>query len=151
MGSRWYLLEILFGVVSLASLGFAIYATFYYAPQCESFECFRVAMEQCNRVTYLNDDVEATWKYSIIGVRDDSCAIEVTLLQPKQGELGLERLSDLSMECRYSRGSVIYPEKDLRRCHGILKEELQGILIAKLHTYLLENLGQFNENLRGLA
>ena len=47
----------------------------------------------------------------------------------------------------YPKGIPIYPEKDLSKCHGRLKEELQAIIINKLHTYIIENIGEFRGNL----
>jgi hypothetical protein len=52
------------------------------------------------------------------------------------------------MECRYPLGIMTYPEKDLGACSGKLKEELQSIVIKKLYTYILDNLGELDESLQ---
>ena len=65
----------------------------------------------------------------------------------KEGELGIDRLEGYEMSCFYDRGQGVYPEDDLSKCHGRLKEELQGIIINKLHTYVIENLGKIEEGI----
>ena len=51
------------------------------------------------------------------------------------------------MSCFYDFGIAEYPEKDLSKCHGRLKEELQRIVIEKLHSHILENLGKIEAGL----
>ena len=51
------------------------------------------------------------------------------------------------MNCYYPPGTAAYPERDLSMCHGRLKEELQGIIITKLHTYIIDNLGKLDDEL----
>jgi hypothetical protein len=55
------------------------------------------------------------------------------------------------MTCYYPLGTAAYAEKDLSKCHGLLKEELQTIIINKLHAYILENLGKVEEGLEKAA
>ena len=125
-----------------------IYFNFFFTPvTCGSYECFRDYMVSCTRAKYVNDEPEASWRYEILGKEDGSCDINVKLLQTKQGELGFEKLQGLEMVCSYPLTQAAYPEKDLNKCHGRLKEELQTIIINKLHAYLIENLGQVDEGL----
>jgi hypothetical protein len=51
------------------------------------------------------------------------------------------------MECGFPKGVVVYPEQDIAQCHGLLKEEMQGIIIKKLHTYIVDNLGEIEQEL----
>ncbi len=136
-----------FGVLAVVFIILAVSATFFVKPRCESFECFQDKMRKCNEAVYTNDGVEATWKYNILGEDGNACVVEVTLLQVKEGELGLEKLSGYKMECGFPKGIAAYPEKDLDRCHGRLKEEFQAIVIEKLHNYILENLGEIESGL----
>ncbi|MEM4271591.1 MAG: hypothetical protein QXD13_00665 [Candidatus Pacearchaeota archaeon] len=125
----------------------ASYLTFFYTPRCQNFECFREKMIDCSKGSYVNEKLEASWGYKIIGKSGKSCAIRVTLLNAKKGELGIENLVGEQMECYYPIGVYAYPESDLSKCHGLLKEDLQSIVINKLHAYILENLGKFEEGL----
>lgn len=137
---------IILAVTSMVFFVIAIEATFFYAPVCGSYECFQEKMKECERAVYLNNDIEATWEYEINGIKNSECVIEVSLLQPKKGELGIDRLNGLQMVCSFPLGIATYPERFLDRCNGRLKEEFQAIVINKLHAYILENIGEINEN-----
>lgn len=138
---------IVFGVLALFFLIFAVKTTFFYTPSCEDFECFQKAMRDCDSVKFINDGPEATWKYEITREVGTRCEIQVAFLQPKVGDLEIENLAGQEMVCTFPKGSTVYPEKGLNRCTGQLKEGLQGIVIKKLHTYIIENLGEIDENL----
>ena len=142
---------IVFGVLAVLFLILAVRTTFFYVPSCVNFECFQKSMRNCDRVKFVNDGPEATWKYEIISEERSNCGIEVTFLQPKAGDLELDTLSGESMICTFPKGSTVYPEKGLDRCTGSLKEGLQKIIIKKLHTYIIENLGEIDENLNQLV
>ena len=51
------------------------------------------------------------------------------------------------MTCYMPRGIVMQPESDLNECHGLLKESLQDIIIERLHTYIVQNIGQISESI----
>ena len=134
----------------LSAVGFIILAavfTFFHSPSCADLECFQNAMKECKRARYINEAQEASWRYEILGLREGQCDIRATLLQPKAGELVLEKLSGFDMICTFPGGISTYPERDIERCHGRLKEELQKIVINRLHKYLIENLGEIEESI----
>jgi len=124
-----------------------IYLNFIYLPKCQNYECWQEYMTKCKRASFVSEQTEASWGYVIKGKVDDTCSIEVTLLLAKKGELGITKLVGNKMTCDYPIGRATYPEKDLSMCHGLLKEELQTLIINKLHAYVLENLGQVAEGL----
>jgi hypothetical protein len=138
---------IIFGIISVIAFILAIQLTFFNVKECRDFECFKNEMKKCNRATYINEELEATWKYEILDSDSIQCNVEVTLLQPKAGELGIEQLAGSTMICRFPKGIGTYPERDLERCSGKLKEELQEIVIRKLHTYIIENIGELEQGL----
>jgi hypothetical protein len=51
------------------------------------------------------------------------------------------------MTCSYPLGIVDYPEKNLDLCTGKLKEGMQKVIIQKLYTHILNNLGKLDESL----
>lgn len=126
----------------------ALYFIFLQKPKCNTLECFQEHMKKCSRASYINEEPEASWKYEIINPKNEQCYIKVTMLQAKQGELKIEVLNGLSMTCFYPIGTIAFPEKSLDNCSGKLKEELQSIIINKLHAYIIENLGSLDEALR---
>ncbi len=143
-----YWLQMLLGILAIAAVAVALYFTFYKPVSCNTYECFQDKMSICEKATYINEEPEASWRYEILKNEGRECNIKVTLLQAKKGELALDRLSGYEMICHYPEGIVAYPDKDLGACSGRLKEELQGIVIKKLYSYILENLGELNQSLR---
>lgn len=129
---------------------FVFYLANFYSSECFNFECFKNSMERCERTKYVNEQPEASWGYEIKGIEGNTCEVEVTLLLAKEGELGIEDLEGKKMNCFYSEGLGTYPEKDLRNCRGELKEDIQQIIIEKLHSYIVENLGQIDQEINSL-
>jgi hypothetical protein len=122
----------------------------FRSGECENVECFQDKMIKCSFVKYVNEEPEASWGYEIIGKRGNQCEIEVTLLSAKEGSLGLRSYEGNSMSCFYEVGTFAYPEKSLDACTGRLKENLQSIIIEKLYKYVVDNLGEIEEELRGV-
>jgi len=141
------LLEISLIVLIILIGGVFIYIKYFYTIECKSFECFMNNMGECKKATYINDEPEASWEYEIMGKDEENCRVDVKLLLAKKGELGIDKVVGYGMRCIYPSGSGVYPEKDLDKCHGRLKEELQRIIIDKLHAYIIENLGKVDEAL----
>jgi len=133
-------------VFAISALLF-VYLNFIYSPSCQNYECWQNYMTKCEKASFVNEQTEASWGYEIRGKTDSLCDIEVTMLLAKKGELGIEKLAGHKMICSYKIGTATYAEKDLSVCHGLLKEELQTLIINKLHSYIIENLGQVAEGL----
>jgi len=131
------LIALVFLIVISAS--FALYYTFR-PESCEQYSCFQDNMITCSRATFLNEEPEASWQYTIKRQVKDNCEIDVVLLQAKEGDLKLRNFEKHEMTCIYPVGVAAYPDKDLSVCHGRLKEDLQGIIIEKLHAYIIGNL-----------
>lgn len=105
-------------------------------------------MRSCSKATYVNSGEQAIWRYEILGKNSEGCEVEAKLIQAKEGELKLNQLEGYGMACTYPDGFATYPESDLSKCHGRLKEEFQGIIIERLHTHILQNLGKVDEKLK---
>lgn len=143
-----YWMQILLGIFAVVALLGALYFTLYQPTPCDTFACYQEKMGKCDKATYTNEEPEASWRYEIKGSDNGECRVEVTMLQAKKGDLELENLAGFGMECRYPLGIKAYPEKDLGACSGKLKEELQSIVIKKLYSYILDNLGELDESLQ---
>ena len=138
------------GILLIASLIAASYFSFLSIDKCNSFECFRNSMENCEKVEFVNDSPDAAWEYTIKGREKDFCRIDVKLLLIKKGESNIEELNGREMSCFYPFGIGDYPESNLKYCQGHLKEGIQEIIIEKLHIYILENLGKIDTELNRL-
>jgi hypothetical protein len=134
-------------IVFVISALLFVYLNFVYAPNCQNYECWQKYMTTCQKASFINEQTEASWGYEIKGKTDNQCNIEVTLLLAKKGELGISEIVGDKMICSYDIGTATYAEKDLSACHGLLKEELQTLIINKLHAYILEHLGQVAEGI----
>lgn len=135
-------LLVVLAIVSAAAVYFTLRPV-----NCGNYECFQNHMANCARTSYVNEEPEASWKYDIIRRDRKTCEIQVTLLQAKKGDLELENFKGHTMLCNYPIGVIAYPDKDMSLCHGLLKEDLQGLLIEKLHQYVIDNLDQIKEGL----
>jgi hypothetical protein len=54
------------------------------------------------------------------------------------------------MDCYLPLGSLVSPESDISRCHGILKEGMQNLIIRQLHTYIVENVKDIGSELENI-
>ena len=125
----------------------ASYLTFFRPKACSDIDCFNSAMVDCKKVSYTDESKEAFWKYVIKGRKKDDCEVEVKLLQLKEGTVDLIDLENKEMICELPLGTVGNPKNYLNRCHGLLKEEMQEVIIKNLHKYIVENLGELREGL----
>jgi len=142
MKKRWWFL-----IFALLIIGVITYFTFFYYQSCEDEECFHAALKSCEKVDYVDDTEMAVWGYRIFGKSGEKCRIKVTLLKVKEGTVEIEKAVDKAMICEIPIGSSISPQRDVSKCHGLLKESLQDLIIQKLHKYILENLGEISEEL----
>jgi len=130
----------------VALVVFSGYLLFFYAKPCYSDTCFVSAMENCKRVSWIREDAQASWLYVIKGGSDgDSCKVKVKLLGMDEGAVDSESLLGKEMVCDVMKNEVSFPEEIISECTGVLKEELQEIIIQKMHSYLLENIGEIKE------
>jgi len=125
-----------------------IYFTFFFSYKCDDASCFIAHQEKCVKTKFINDVEDVKWLYYIKGKEDGKCEIDVNVLQVKQGAIDKKILEEKSMNCLLPLGSIASPESDLLKCHGVLKEEMQNLIIQKLHSYIIESVGEITEELR---
>lgn len=113
---------------------------------CEDEECFFNGISNCDKVSWIKEDSQSAWSYKILGSSSKTtCKVEVKLIKLKQGTIEFEKLGGEKMICDVDKGSSALPEKTLSKCTGVLKEQMQEIIIQKMHDYLLKNIGQIEE------
>lgn len=139
-------LILFFGIIILF-VG-AIYFTFYFSYTCKDMACFKAHERECSRTKFINDEEDIVWKYKIIGETNKACEIYVEVLKIKEGSLEKKRIEGKDMTCYLPLGDDTSPESDISNCNGILKEELQEMIIEKLHLYVIENIGGISEELK---
>lgn len=133
-------------ILAMALIIFSTYFLIYYTKPVASSKEFAQAMQTCNRVSWIRQDAQASWLYTITGnAQGDVCEIKVKLLKISQGSIENEKLQGKQMLCKVLKTDTQFPEKDISKCTGVLKEELQDILIQRMHNYLLENVGEVQQ------
>ena len=134
----------------LLILAVAIYFTFFFYYKCPQSDlaCYLGHQEKCAKTKFINDQVGVTWSYKITGKSSGNCNVDVKILKIKEGSPKLVSLEEKDMICFVPIGSRKMPEEDLKKCHGLLKEEIQDIMIRDAHNYIISNMGQISEELK---
>ena len=138
--------ELIIGIILVLFL--ALFITFIYPEKCKDRICFNKALEKCRKASFIDDGEKASWKYIILGYEKDECKVKVELLQMKKGDNELVDIEKKSRNCYLPYGYTGLPQDSLDRCHGLLKEELQKIIISRLHKYIADNLGEISEEMK---
>lgn len=108
-----------------------------YKP-CNSWDCFNENLGSCERTKFIGGN-EIIFEYTVLGATEDKCLVNVKFLQGELNNQDSMKLEMQEMVCRLPRGVIMIPESNLDNCHGLLKENLQNLVIKKLYTYLVQN------------
>jgi len=132
----------------LIIIALLIYLNFFYYAKCEDKSCFDSYLKECKRASFTKQG-NITLKYLILGEKDDNCKVHMRLLSINLAEVDEIRLIGKSMFCEIPKGIVIEPESQIDNCHGLLKEELQNMIISNLHRQIVQNLREINQDISG--
>lgn len=153
-GGRNLIKIIIIVLIIIALIFVAVYFEFWYTKKCYDYTCFNKAVYDCKNAFYIDEAKEATWQNTILGKEEDNCIINVKLLMVKQGDIESKSLEGKEMDCYLSmtniktiieKGQNIAPHEDLKICHGLLKEDMQELMIKNLWAVVIKNLGQIQE------
>jgi hypothetical protein len=144
MNNRGYFdKRLLFIPLGLSIIAVAVLLLLFGYNKCDSWECFNSGLEKCDRTKFIGG-TKMIFEYSIRGPQNGGCEVGVFLLQGELNNKDSLKLENTGMDCVLPKGVVMIPESDISNCHGLLKEGLQDLIIKKLHTYLVQNLGRLN-------
>ena len=143
---NWKRLMIL-GAVAILIWG--IWALFFSYANCETWECFNNHLKDCDRVKFIGG-TNMVFEYIVEGSSNGECEVAVKLLHGEMDNQDSTKLEMQKMTCMLPEGIIMIPESDIGNCHGMLKEGLQDLMIKKLHTYLVQNLGRINLEVLGV-
>ena len=137
-------------LISFIAISFVvIYLTFFYYPKCNDVACWDSKLRVCSKAKYTNSPVDATWQYTILGKKNidekEKCEVKVLAVDIKRGLKNTEVLEGKEMTCYLPLGYVTSPEGNPNICTGNLKEEMQNLIIKKLHQYIIDNLGEISK------
>lgn len=138
------------GFLILVLLVALLFALLIYTKTCNNQECFSSALLNCRRAQWTRSD-QGVWNYRIIGSNDkNSCKVDVKLLKINNGSSDAEKLQGEEMSCNVVKNDAQYPEKDLKKCTGQLKEDIQDAIIQRMYNYLLQNVGKIQNNFKSV-
>jgi len=136
---------IILGVASLFYIGF-----FSGTVECGDVACYQEYLLSCKQSYLFNEDDNYVYRYEILGANTVSyCNVDVRLIKVKGGSDDSQSLEGLNMECMINRFEDVLPEKDMLACDGKLRQELQEIIIDRMHNQILRNIKQVNAELAG--
>ena len=135
---KWFVV-----LIVLALLVWGVWAFFFSYDECDTWDCFNAHLERCDKVIFIGGD-ETPCEDTIKGDSGDECEVGVELLRGELNNQDSLKLEGHKMTCMLPESVVMLPESDIGRCSGLLKEGLQDLVIKKLHTYLVQNLGRIN-------
>jgi len=145
-----------FIIAVIVILAAALYFLYFYKVNCSSKECFNEELAACNRASFIDESIDTAWQYDINGKNFmclasqnycTECKINVKLLLIKSGSVDSAKLEGLGMVCTLPFGLVRNPQEDLANCHGDLKEQMQDLMINRLHAYILSHVGEIGVEL----
>jgi hypothetical protein len=142
-------LKLVLLIVIIAVLIAAVYFTFFFYYSCKDNDlaCFKAHQESCAKTKFTNGVEDAVWAYTIKGKSGTNCKINVGIVEIKKGAVDLTKLEGKNMDCLIPLKSTVSPEGDITKCHGELKEEIQNLIIQKLHNYVVSNIGKIDAEL----
>jgi len=133
-------------IASIIVIAIALaYILIFYTPECANEECFAEHLVNCQKASYIRNGEETINYYKILGKEDNQCLVKVKMLQIKKGNIELSVLEGKEMVCSLPLGVLASPEQNLKNCQGLLKETIQEIVIDRMHSQLLENIGEIGE------
>jgi len=145
-----------FIIAVIVILAAALYLLYFYKVNCSSKECFNDKLAECDRASFIEDSKDTAWQYDINGKSFmcllsqnycTECKVNVKLLLIKSGSVDSGKLEGLDMVCSLPFGLVRNPQEDLANCHGDLKEQMQDLMINRLHAYILSHVGEIGVEL----
>jgi len=137
-------------MIIIIVLGIFIYFLFFRTTKCQINDetCFSSSIINCERASFIRENEEFVTSYNILGKSESGCEITVSIIQVKKGLNELSVLEGKSMNCNVPLGlNIQKPEEDIKNCQGLLKEEIQNIIIQKIHSQLIENMVQIREDI----
>lgn len=112
---------------------------------CENEKCFFDSLKDCKEVKFIREDLEYSWLYFISKeVSKDLCEVNVELLEVKEGSINPKLIENKGMVCIVPKTIGDFPENEISRCSGVLKERLQDLIIKRMYDYLLVNVQEIN-------
>ena len=141
----WWLFGIIIILIIVILIFLGWYYFFEYKIKCGDKTCFTQSLVECKKAIFVNQDSQTITQYQILGQSNGNCQTNVEIIQVKKGASDLSSLEGLDMNCFTPIGSSIMPESNTKNCHGLLKEAIQEVVINRMYSEIVQNLGKISE------
>lgn len=132
-------------IILLVYLTISVYSSYFYYKSCNDESCFSTYLGNCDRASYIKES-NLSLRYNIQGYSMGACSVKVSLLSNDDSyDLG-DSYKNSVMFCRLPLGLKDYPESNLGKCKGLLKEGIQEVLINRLKIEIIRNIDELNLN-----
>jgi len=137
---------IMAAVAVILLIGYLI-SSFFILPKCTTELCFKAELWKCNKVSFLSSKENSTWIYNIKGFSGDECVVYAKIISIKADIATGTALTGKDMTCYIPKNVLgsFMPEEKIEYCHGVLKEEIQRLMIEKMHLYIVQNIGKISK------
>jgi len=140
------------GLVVFSILIVIVFLAFFFGivkKTCTDEECFSDALKKCGMARYLKLQNYNYYRYTIEGTRGDECLINVELVKMALGspQDKIDLFEGKGMTCRVPKKELSLMQSSkiegmLKYCSGPLKEAMYQLIIEKLYTLIVSNMGQ---------
>lgn len=119
-----------------------------FKKNCKDEACFKQALDDCDYAKYLGTRNYNYYLYTIQGTKDGNCRVDIQL---KKMAIGTEpekikQFEGKRMKCHLPKTEIakmgdLNFEGMLNYCTGPLKEAMYELIIEKLYTIIIKNMG----------
>ncbi len=138
------------GIITLLLVAvlFAAYQLGAFKKTCRDDACFNNALAKCSYAKFLATKNLNYYLYTIQGTSKDTCKVEATLRKMAVGTPPdkIEQFEGKGMTCYVPKKDIAKMtsfefENMLPNCTGQLKEAMYQLMIEKLYTIIIQNMG----------
>ena len=130
-------------LLGLLIIVFGVWFLFFNYTECKDWDCFNSNLKNCDKVKFIGGS-DMIFEYTVKGSSGSECKVDVKLLQGELNNKESIKLENREMTCVLPKGVVMIPESDIGKCNGFLKEGLQDLIIKRLYSEIVQNLGRIN-------
>lgn len=135
--------------IFLAGCVFLSYELGAFKKNCKDESCFKQALDNCDYAKMLTTKNLNYYLYTIKGTQNGNCKVEISLEKMATGTPP-ERVAAFEgkkMACYIPRTEIAKIEdfefnSMLNHCTGPLKEAMYELIIEKLYTIIIQNMGE---------
>lgn len=118
-----------------------------FKKTCIDESCFQKSLSKCSPAEFITTRNNNLYHYTISRSFSDDCSVNIKFLRFAPGsDPDIQNLKGKSMECRIpkeitSKTNINNLDDILQYCHGQLKEGIQKLIIKRMYTLIIENIG----------